>query len=56
MKIVVLYKPSHFCILLLQAFLLYTSSVFSNMSNYKSFGDTKIVPNISKVLLCVCVE
>ena len=36
-------------IIMLQAFLLYTCAVFSNMGNYKSFGDTKIVPGISRV-------
>ena len=33
-----------------QSFMLYSCAVFSNMGNYKSFGDTKIVPGISKVL------
>ena len=29
---------------------MYTCAVFSNMGNYKSFGDTKIVPGIPKVM------
>ena len=36
-----------------QSLLTYTAGVYSNMGNYKSFGDTKIVPAISKVtILC----
>jgi len=31
-----------------QAFLAYAAGVYSNMGNYKSFGDTKIIPGISK--------
>ena len=29
--------------------LLYTAGVFTNMGNYKGFGDTKIIPGIPKV-------
>lgn len=31
-----------------QAFLTYAAAFYSNMGNYKSFGDTKIIPGISK--------
>ncbi len=33
----------------LQAFLVYAAGFYTNMGNYKSFGDTKIVPGIAKV-------
>ena len=32
-----------------QAFLIYAAGFYSNMGNYKSFGDTKIVPNVHQV-------
>nr|XP_033810385.1 dipeptidyl peptidase 3 [Geotrypetes seraphini]XP_033810386.1 dipeptidyl peptidase 3 [Geotrypetes seraphini] len=31
-----------------QALLIYTAGIFSNMGNYKSFGDTKFIPNLPK--------
>ena len=33
-----------------QALLMYAAFFFSNMGNYKSFGDTKVVPSLDKVL------
>ncbi|XP_074660218.1 dipeptidyl peptidase 3-like isoform X2 [Tubulanus polymorphus] len=30
------------------AFQIYASAIYSNMGNYKSFGDSKIIPNINK--------
>ena len=35
--------------LLLQSLLVYASAVFTNMGNYKSFGDTKFIPELDKV-------
>lgn len=36
-------------ICILQAFLIYAAGFYSNMGNYKSFGDTKFVPNVAQV-------
>lgn len=36
---------------LLQALLLYACGVFTNMGNYKSFGDTKFIPGLEKVCI-----
>jgi len=34
-----------------QALLIYASGVYANMGNYKSFGDSKFIPNLPKVKL-----
>jgi dipeptidyl-peptidase-3 len=33
------------------SFLVYSAAFFSNLGNYKSFGDTKFIPNLSSVSL-----
>ena len=33
----------------LQNFLIYTAAFYGNLGNYKSFGDTKFVPDLPKV-------
>lgn len=36
-------------VLLFQALLVYVAGFYCNMGNYKSFGDTKFVPNVDQV-------
>ena len=35
----------------LQNFLIYAAAFYGNLGNYKSFGDTKFVPDLPKVFL-----
>ena len=35
----------------LQSFLIYAAGLYGNMGNYKSFGDTKFIPNVTKVTI-----
>ena len=35
----------------LQNFLFYAAAFYGNLGNYKSFGDTKFVPDLPKVFL-----
>lgn len=39
-----------------KAFLVYAAGLYANMGNYKSFGDTKFVPNVPKEKLEVLVK
>ncbi|XP_065839251.1 dipeptidyl peptidase 3-like [Oscarella lobularis] len=39
-----------------QSFLVYASAVFTNMGNYKSFGDSKMIPGLSKESFRALVE
>jgi hypothetical protein len=40
----------------LQALLVYTSGVFGNSGNYKSFGDTKIIPDLPLNKLDILIQ
>lgn len=35
----------------LQNFLIYAAAFYGNLGNYKSFGDTKFIPDLPKVSL-----
>lgn len=35
-----------------QGFLIYAAAFYGNMGNYKSFGDTKFIPNVDEVTIC----
>ena len=35
----------------LQNFLIYAAAFYGNLGNYKSFGDTKFIPDLPKVFL-----
>lgn len=39
-----------------QAFILYAAAFFNNMGNYKSFGDTKFVPDLSEEKLHLLIS
>ena len=38
-----------FCFFFSQSFLMYAAAFYGNIGNYKSFGDTKFIPALSKV-------
>ena len=42
--------------LLFKAFLMYSAAFFSNFGNYKSFGDTKFIPDLPMELLQRLIE
>ena len=39
-----------------RALMLYTAGVFTNLGNYKGFGDTKIIPGLPRVSDTVCTH
>ena len=48
----VIYIFCNTCIVLsLQNFLIYAAAFYGNLGNYKSFGDTKFIPDLPKVFL-----
>lgn len=40
---------THACVSIFQSFMVYVAAFYGNLGNYKSFGDTKFIPAVSKV-------
>ena len=38
---------------ILQALVIYAAAFYCNMGNYKGFGDTKFIPGLPKVNICM---